>query len=85
MWSLHQEQLTTGQWSLIGFLTLLLLFAINFIPNDTILIYVMKVLFGYVTLLVVYLIFKLDRFLLFKDDYGRVSSIDVIHIIEGKK
>lgn len=85
IWTLYQEKLTRGQWILIDFLTLILLVTISFIQDSGWMIYAIKVLFGFVVVLVVSLLYKLDNFLLFKDFYGKQSSLDVIKIIEGEK
>lgn len=85
IWTLHSERLTFGQWLIIGALTIILLFTISFIGGGSPAIYFTKVICGFVVVLIIMLLYKLDRLLLFKDDYGKRSSLDVINIIEGKK
>lgn len=85
IWTLYKEKLTIGQWFLIFFLTGLLLFTISFIKNNNFIIYIAKVFFGFIVILVIALLYKLNSFRLFKDYYGKQSSLDVINIIEGKK
>lgn len=85
IWSLQKERITFGQWFLIIFLALVLLVTISLIPNAFFIVYCLKVLFGFIIVMVLVLLFRIDRFLLFKDSYGLKSSQDVIAIIEGKK
>ena len=85
IWSLYRERITLGQWSLVVFLTFVLLVTIGIIPNTVFLIYVLKIFFGSIIVLTIFLLYKIDNFLLFKDSYGLKSSSDVLDLVKGKK
>lgn len=81
----HKERISKMQWSLIIILTVILLGSLSFLHNVSWIVPVYKAFYAVIIITVILYIYRLNNLTLFQDAFGRMSSQDVIDIIEGKK
>lgn len=81
---LYEEKLLPLQWALVYILGALMVVSFNFIPNHTLLIDVLKIIFGLAVLFVVLLLKQLDDLSLFGKDFNKRTANDILRIIEEK-
>lgn len=81
---LYDEELLPLQWALIYILGGLMVISFNFIPSHTLLIDLLKIIFGLAVLFVVLLLKQLDDLSLFGKDFNKRTANDILRIIEEK-
>jgi len=82
--NLYGERLVPFQWAVIYILALLLIVSFNFVPANSWLVVVLKVLFGTAVFISILLLRQLDNLTLFGDTVGMDSAHDVLRIVEEK-
>lgn len=86
MVALYQERIPRFQWVLISFLAVILLLVLLSIPSYHALFNsLLKSAFTYAIIVVVILLYQLDRLQFFEGTIGETSAQDVVSIIDGKK
>ena len=81
---LHHEKLLPLHWTIIIILGALMVASFNFIPTDSIIINISKIVFGVIALLVVLLLKQLDDLSVFGKDFNRQTANDILRIIHEK-
>ncbi len=84
MLMLYDEKLLPLHWALVIILGTLMIVSFNFIPNHTLAIDVLKVVFGVAVLFVILLLKQLDELSIFGDDFNKQTSNDILRIIDEK-
>jgi len=86
MVALYQERIPRFQWVLISFLATILLLVLLSIPSYHALFNsLLKSAFTFAIIVVVILLYQLDRLQFFEGTIGETSAQDVVSIIDGKK
>ena len=78
----YNERLGFFPWIIIYTLAGILLFSFDFIPSDSFMIDIMKVVFGTSVFLVIILIKQLDSMAIFGKDFSRKIAQDVLRILD---
>ena len=81
---LYDERLLPLHWALVYTLALLVVVSFNFIPNHTLIVDVLKVIFGVAVLFVVLLLKQLDELSIFGRDFNKQTANDILRIINEK-
>jgi hypothetical protein len=81
---LYQEKLLALQWALVILLGALMVVSFNFIPNHTLVINILKIVFGVAVLFVLLLLKQLDELSIFGKDFNERTANDILRIIEEK-
>jgi hypothetical protein len=81
---LYDEKLLPIQWSLIIILGFLVAISFNFIPINSFVINILKIIFGIAVLFVILLLKQLDELSIFGKDFNKRTANDILRIIEEK-
>jgi len=81
---LYYQRLLPFQWILIYLLGGLLIFSLNFIPNTSILVDFLKIVFGVAVFLAIILLKQLDELAIFGKDFSKKTAHDIFRILEEK-
>ena len=81
---LYNQKLLPLHWALIYMLAILMVVSFNFIPNYTLPIDVLKVVFGLAVFFVVILLKQLDDLSIFGTDFSKKTANDMLRIVEEK-
>lgn len=81
----HRERMSKMQWGLIIILTVILLGSLSFLHNISWIVPIYKAFYAVIIIVVILYIQRLNNLTLFQDAFGRMSSQDVIDVIDGKK
>lgn len=81
---LHHERLLPLQWLLIIILAGLTVVSFNFIPVHSLLVNILKIVFGLAVIFVILLLKQLDDLSLFGKDFNKKSAHDIFRIIGEK-
>lgn len=84
MITLYDEKLLPLHWAIIFILGALMVISLNFIPNHTFVINVLKIIFGVAVLLVVLLLKQLNELSIFGRDFNKQTADDILRIIDEK-
>lgn len=82
--SAYGEKLAGFQWAIVYILAVLLIISFDFVPSTSLLIQVLKILFGTAVFISVLLLKQLDNLTLFGEHAGERSAKDIFRIIEEK-
>ena len=80
----YAEKLAGFQWAIIYVLGVLLAVSFDFVPSNSFLVQIMKILFGTAVFISVVLLKELDNLTLFGEHAGKESAEDIFRIIEEK-
>ncbi len=81
---LYDERLLPLQWALVIILGILMVVSFNFIPNHTLVIDLLKIIFGVAVLFVILLLKQLNDLSIFGKDFNKRTANDILRIIEEK-
>lgn len=81
---LYEERLLPLHWALTILLGFLVILSFNFIPNHTLTVDILKVVFGVAVLFVILLLRQLNNLSLFGPDFSRRTANDILRIINEK-
>lgn len=81
---LYNARLLFSQWLLICVLGGLVVFSFDFIPSSSVLINILKIIFGASVLLVLVLLWQLDSLTIFGKGFGEKSAQDIFRIIDER-
>jgi hypothetical protein len=80
----YSERLAGFQWAIVYVLGVLLAVSFDFVPGSTILVQIMKILFGTSVFISIVLLKELDNLTLFGEHAGKESAEDIFRIIDEK-
>lgn len=80
----YNERLAGFQWAIIYILGVLLAISFDFVPGSSLLVQVLKILFGTAVFISIILLKELDDLTLFGEHAGRESADDIFRIIGEK-
>jgi len=81
---LYDERLLPLQWVLVCVLGILVILSFNFIPNHTLIINILKAIFGVAVLFVILLLKQLDELSIFGKDFNKRTANDILRIVDEK-
>jgi hypothetical protein len=81
---LYDEELLPLQWAIVLILGVLVVISFNFIPNHTLGINILKVIFGIAVVFVILLLKQLDELSIFGKDFNKRTADDILRIIDEK-
>ncbi len=81
---LYSQQLLPMQWTLVYLLAALMMVSFNFIPNHTLIVDILKIVFGLAVLFVILLLKQLDDLSIFGKDFNKETANDMLRIIDEK-
>lgn len=80
----YHERLAGFQWAIIYVLGVLLAISFDFVPANSVLVQILKILFGTAVFISIVLLKELDNLTLFGEHAGKESAEDIFRIIEEK-
>jgi hypothetical protein len=80
----YSERLAIFQWAIIYVLGILLAVSFDFVPANSFLVQILKILFGTAVFISIVLLKELDNLTLFGEHAGKESAEDIFRIIEEK-
>lgn len=80
----YAERLAGFQWAIIYILAILLAVSLDFVPANSFLVQILKILFGTAVFISVVLLKELDNLTLFGEHAGEESAQDIFRIIDEK-
>jgi hypothetical protein len=81
---LYHERLLPLQWTLVCVLAALMVISFNFIPNHTLVIDILKIVFGGAVLSVIVLLKQLDDLSIFGKEFNKQTANDMLRILDEK-
>ncbi len=81
---LYHQKLLALHWILIYTLAALVVVSFNFIPSHTLIVNILKVVFGLAVLFVILLLQQLDDLSIFGKDFNKKNANDMLRIIDEK-
>lgn len=81
---LYDQKLLPLQWTLVITLSALVVISFNFIPNHTLFIDILKIIFGIAVLFVLLLLKQLNDLSIFGKDFNKRTANDNLRIIDEK-
>lgn len=81
---LYDQRLLVLHWGIIFILGALMVVSFNFIPEHTLFLNILKIVFGVAALLVVLLLKQLDDLSIFGKNFSKRTANDILRIIEEK-
>lgn len=81
---LYDQRLLPLQWAIVYILGGLMVVSFNFIPNHTLIVDILKIIFGVAVLFVIILLKQLDDLSIFGKDFNKRTANDMLRIIEEK-
>jgi len=79
----HQKMLPF-QWALIYVSAFLTVFSLNLLPSDSILMDILKIIFGTIVIIAVILLKQLDDLTIFGKDFAEKTAHDIFRILDEK-